>query len=212
MAKISDERLAGMLTHAEAATETYLYERSADQLAILTELQSLRSQPAGVRVKGLEWRVAKNGDMHANTEVGQYAIGKVAGYIIVVLRRITRGIEDDADLKSYNSIDEAKAAAQADYRQRILSALEPHQEEAVAFEETGEYGRFAPITTPVQKVQESQTMSVTEEMVERACHARVPGGSEVWHWIHGGGMEVTDLHRSVVRTLLEALEPSHVTE
>lgn len=52
----------------------------------------------------------------------------------------------------------------------------------------------------------------TDKAVEAALHARVPGGSEVWHWINGGGMQVDDTHRSVMRTILEATASAEAGE
>jgi hypothetical protein len=45
---------------------------------------------------------------------------------------------------------------------------------------------------------------VDEAMVERALHARVPGGAEVWHWIDGGGFGPKEAQRNVMRAALEA--------
>ncbi len=101
--------------------------RAAD---IITELRSLRSHPATVRVKGLKWVAAdKMGSFHAQCVLGGYSIepnAKRNGRFYVS----TFG---GALVASNCSIDEAKAAAEADYHQRILSALEPQQEEAVAW-------------------------------------------------------------------------------
>lgn len=51
----------------------------------------------------------------------------------------------------------------------------------------------------------SQHTGWSDEAVEAALRARVPGGSEVWHWINGGGMSIDDTHREVMRTILAAL-------
>lgn len=44
----------------------------------------------------------------------------------------------------------------------------------------------------------------TDEMIEKVLHTRVPGGSEVWHWIEGGGMRVEDAHRRIARVVVQA--------
>lgn len=89
--------------------------------------------PAGeVRVKPLEW-VGKRGDWHADTVVGQYAVGKVGARYVAMLRFIDGDEDRDMTLLRDSTLDEAKSAAQADYRQRILSALLPREAEKDAF-------------------------------------------------------------------------------
>lgn len=83
----------------------------------------------GVRVKGLGWStknpIRDNGDIRAHSAVGLYEIGKVGGRVLVMLRLIKKGDAEDIDVGSFDTFDGAKAAAQADYESRILSALEP---------------------------------------------------------------------------------------
>ena len=47
---------------------------------------------------------------------------------------------------------------------------------------------------------------ITDDIIEKVLHARVPGGSEVWHVVDGGGMAVHKGHRAIVRKVLEAYE------
>jgi hypothetical protein len=77
-----------------------------------------------VAVKGLLW--SKRGDdWYAETHVGQYAVGLVHGSFITMLRGIMDGHMHDLRLEQqpFHSAEEAKASAQADYEQRIRSAL-----------------------------------------------------------------------------------------
>lgn len=110
---------------ADWCTGKKIEEARTGARAALTAAARVRanSEGDGEVVKPLEWKQSANGDWHANTEVGEYAVGKVAGYVILFLRRITRGLPDDVDLNGWDSADEAKAAAQADFEKRIRSAL-----------------------------------------------------------------------------------------
>jgi hypothetical protein len=89
----------------------------------------------GVKVKPLEWRVPtdhpKDPDIEDNVLCadgigGVYAISKKQK---VGPERLLWMADDPFDWKGYGSILEAKAAAQADYEQRIRSALEPSTSE-----------------------------------------------------------------------------------
>lgn len=85
------------------------------------KLKELRAQ-GGVRVKGLEWLQDDANEWGAGSLFGHYGV-----------------VREDVDLFSaegpqghfslHNSLEQAKAAAESDYRTRILSALEteaPH--------------------------------------------------------------------------------------
>jgi hypothetical protein len=92
----------------------------------LNELEAaFAARPAEpVAVKGLLW--SKRGDdWYAETHVGQYAVGLVHGSFITMLRGIMDGHMHDLRLEQqpFHSAEEAKASAQADYEQRIRSAL-----------------------------------------------------------------------------------------
>jgi hypothetical protein len=74
---------------------------------------------AGVRVKPLEWReapVPPSGEHLAPSIVGLYCIPHEFG-------RFRLRFRDERVLGEFGTLDEAKTAAQADYEQRILSAL-----------------------------------------------------------------------------------------
>lgn len=83
-------------------------------------------------VKGLELEWAKNGRHDGNLWTGELAFRTfytIEGDMDVLLFRVERGqflTETGEDLVGiFPSLDQAKAAAQADYAARILSALEP---------------------------------------------------------------------------------------
>lgn len=119
---ISDERLAEMRKSLEnhgGAKMASIY--TSDYLDAITELQSLRrsSSRGGVKVKGLEWDGQK-----AKNSLTLYEVSKTPlGWIWTAL--IGSGI---ASRHSFPNEEEAKAAAQADYERRILSAIEQEQE------------------------------------------------------------------------------------
>lgn len=75
----------------------------------------------GVRVKALEWTdykpVPPTGEYHALSCVGLYCISHGVGCFALTLR-------DSIHLGVFATLEAAKAAAQADYEARILSALE----------------------------------------------------------------------------------------
>lgn len=80
---------------------------------------SLSDQERAVEVKALEWRVlcSRSGNSEAKTPFGEYVIqSERDGWMLYLLN------EQDAHM-AYSTIDFAKAAAQADYEQRIRSAL-----------------------------------------------------------------------------------------
>lgn len=49
----------------------------------------------------------------------------------------------------------------------------------------------------------SASREVTDEMVERGCRADIDGG-KAYHWLVGEDLEVTDMHRMVVRSIISA--------
>jgi len=76
---------------------------------------------AAVSVKALKWgRRARNGDTYAESVVGQYGVGEVHARHVAILRTI----DGDKVIARVAGFEQAKAAAQADYEARILSALE----------------------------------------------------------------------------------------
>jgi hypothetical protein len=106
----------------------------SDLAEALSELQSLRSKPvAGVEVKPLEWGNGSGGDEISRCAVGVYGVGQGLDFISCIFRSAN---DDEPDLTIYHGDNrsDAKDAAEADYRQRILSALilpthKPLQEE-----------------------------------------------------------------------------------
>lgn len=78
---------------------------------------AIAAMPSGVRVKPLVWRDSYS-VIRADTEFGNYqtsASGKI----------LTLGVAPMSPQTVCANLDDAKAAAQADYERRILSALEP---------------------------------------------------------------------------------------
>lgn len=81
--------------------------------AIEEEVEKLR---AGPKVKPLEWSPGHS----AKSPCGAYYIIPVDGRFAVSLNAMTIGAED---IGRFATIEAAKAAAQADYEARVLSAL-----------------------------------------------------------------------------------------
>lgn len=90
-------------------------------------------QPSGpVEVKPLEWWAASTGDIIADSIVGRYRLGKVTANENYRLDTPGGLVEKDPPYY-YWPEQEAKAAAQADFESRILSALtagKPEQEQS----------------------------------------------------------------------------------
>lgn len=135
---VSDEQIATMLSVAGVGVGALPVDLGTLR-AILTELQSLRSKPvaSGV-VKPLEWKQHTEGVWRAETLIGDYRVwthheADGSWFWNLSGGTITRSDKCASD-------EAGKAAAEADYRNRIMSALELPQPKAV-----------------------------TEEMVERAC-------------------------------------------
>lgn len=84
--------------------------------SIITELQSLRSKPVAGVVKPLEWHGPDvNDEIYARSAFCVYTIQK---------QRKSMGFWLTEVGGNYASVEEAKAAAEADYRQRILSCID----------------------------------------------------------------------------------------
>jgi hypothetical protein len=103
--------------------------RAAEALAALTALQE---QPAPVGVKPLEWSIDRKRHFAYAPFGGRYTIVEYAGMSEPFM--LERHGFCSAVTKFYPSLVEAKAAAQADYDRRIISALQPSpaREEAEA--------------------------------------------------------------------------------
>lgn len=90
----------------------------------LRELADAAPSAAEAVVKPLEWEEQMFGsDWFANTVVGTYGVGVVHDAHIATLRFINDGQWDDVVFARGLELEEAKAAAQADYEARIRSAL-----------------------------------------------------------------------------------------
>lgn len=103
-----------------------LMDDMADQAKALSSTPA--PQPGGaVKVKALEWsdrgKSAKD-EWKANTSVGRYEVGRVGTGFAAIRRSWQRDDVHDHVIIRGASSDEAKAAAQADYERRILSALD----------------------------------------------------------------------------------------
>jgi hypothetical protein len=101
--------------------------------AIYDALASSSASGAGQRpkVKPLKWRpkrlsAREETDWYADSPVGQYAVGIVRGKPTAILRSLAGddGVADKRLPGKPATIEDAKAAAQADYEARILSALD----------------------------------------------------------------------------------------
>jgi hypothetical protein len=132
--RVSDERLAELLDEHKAATDHMrahpgpLQKKANEWLSVLTELQSIRSLSSdsvsdgskGVRVKPLEWNKEFGYAARAESPFGVYAITDFAGFD----DRYRLDRPNEGQRLCFEDIDQAKAAAQADYEQRILSTLD----------------------------------------------------------------------------------------
>lgn len=119
------------MTYSPAAVlELAAYEdalgnrRTADILRALVARATPEAETPAVRVKALEWREASQQPDHiaALSMVGEYDIGHAEKSVFFLMLDGVRFV-DLGD--HYLSAEAAKAAAQADYEARILSALEP---------------------------------------------------------------------------------------
>lgn len=88
-------------------------------------IEALPAAPVSVKVKQLEW--TDNYARYASNPWGGYSIvsrcGPDASWEWSGWRQSSRGDIDESD-DDYQTVSEAKAAAQADYETRILSALD----------------------------------------------------------------------------------------
>jgi hypothetical protein len=99
-------------------------ERASSALAAIDAALEGGAVP---KVKALKWKRRKHGhpgDIFVNTIVGEYAIGDIHGRVTALLRTIKGSDVDDVTVWEGFDFWHAKAAAQADYERRILSALD----------------------------------------------------------------------------------------
>ncbi|MCC2098658.1 MAG: Lar family restriction alleviation protein, partial [Hyphomicrobiales bacterium] len=91
-----------------------------------TPRAALSVMPGGeVKVKELSWE-QRGKDWYADTPVGHYAVGTYRNHFIAMVRTVDSAHMEDIRLEEqpFDTVDAAKAASQADYETRILSALE----------------------------------------------------------------------------------------
>lgn len=75
-------------------------------------------------VKRLKWKRRPNGeDWTTECQIGTYGLGLVNGRYRAILRSVQNDQDHDEIICAEGSVKDAKAAAQADYTARILSAL-----------------------------------------------------------------------------------------
>lgn len=123
---VSDERLASLVAAIKAdCSHGSRVWNLADQIETTLIEQSLRSKPvAGVEVKPLEWSKTSYGRPEVETVVGVYRVFEhVDGGWAATFK--TFNLVDAHGRKNFATEHEALAAAEADYRQRILSTLLP---------------------------------------------------------------------------------------
>jgi hypothetical protein len=99
----------------------FLEREAAEKLARGGELIPLYTAPQApaVRVTGLVWRKYRNGDAEAVSPFGEIYTAYMSGHY-----RITKNGKAGKFIRGGDNVEAAKAAAFADYEQRIRSALE----------------------------------------------------------------------------------------
>lgn len=78
---------------------------------------TIETELPAVKVKALEWQHEDDGEYIAQSETGWYHIGRPASFWNLTI--------PSGGVPSFETLEAAKAAAQADYERRILSALVP---------------------------------------------------------------------------------------
>ena len=127
--------------------------RTVDQ-SDLTELCALaKSALSTSRVKALEWYPTGTGHWHARGLYSSWQVGPFQGK----LSYTGNGASYSKD-RLFDSVDEAKAAAQADYEARLLSTHEP-----------------APATVTEVLRAETTAEHLARDMVRGVCQARRHG-------------------------------------
>ncbi|EKF40874.1 hypothetical protein NA8A_18322 [Nitratireductor indicus C115] len=87
---------------------------------VATYLRAAGEEAGGVKVRALEWKRYRDGDADAVTPFGDVYTAYAGGYW-----RITERGKAGKFIRAGFDTASAKAAAQADYERRVLSALEP---------------------------------------------------------------------------------------
>ncbi|NYD84401.1 hypothetical protein [Brucella intermedia] len=169
--------LGGVPAWCNDETERLRTEMRAALTAALPHL------PQGVGVKKLEWQQDGAGNHRAETPFGNEFVQKWTD--------IRDGnISYEHEGAYFETVEAAKAAAQADYEARILSALEPSaarklaleeirsfnpREEVEAYEFRGDNGDYTP--SEAEKVMLEDFAAGLLGRVQDAVFSRTPGGS-----------------------------------
>ena len=123
MSELSNERLAEQgIEVLRRLSRSKLSLSDASFIAQwATEVRAVlrQSHSTGAVVKGLEWREEFGYAARAESPVGVYAINDFVGFE----DRYRLGCPTAGRLLCFTTLSEAKAAAQADYERRILSAI-----------------------------------------------------------------------------------------
>lgn len=215
MSKISAERLAEMV----GAGVPCVPAQPGEIAAVVQELRRLRSQPAGVRATSDQLLMAVLDCPHT-IEGGQIVLRidpKRDGNATAQLHARLRALEPQQEeavagwvlVPKEPTLDQRKAGYQAAAKARYQDPCGKTEYDQVPREVYYAMIASAPAhPNPVQKVQESQTVSVTDEMVERF--------NDVWAKERGLPVETLTAEqrerwmRSLRAALTTALEPSHV--
>lgn len=112
-----ENRSSQLEVYTKAYEERIAIEKSQAQAAA-RELEEARA----AKVKPLVWIEAPNGRLDAQSMVGVYSIFEFAGSYVHLALHSERAVHLTVPYH-HKRIEEAKAAAQADYESRILSAL-----------------------------------------------------------------------------------------
>ena len=104
--------------------------RSNAQAAIAALAAQEKLEPV-VAVRLLDWRLKPGtNDLYAESAVGTYGVGLVHLGFVATLRNVEKNQWKNRIIARNVGLEVAKAAAQADYEQRIRSALVSTQAEA----------------------------------------------------------------------------------
>ncbi|WGG61825.1 hypothetical protein [Brucella intermedia] len=134
------------------------HQRDGQAEYVRADLAFLSVQGA---VTALKWHQEDNGDFIAESVVGWYHIG--------LPHRMWNLTKPNGEVLSFWTLDETKAAAQADYEARILSALEPSAARELALEEGYRQG----VEAAAQKAAEMLVFADTTSTADREIPAAI---------------------------------------
>jgi hypothetical protein len=218
MTRITDEKLAEMLVRSHQYSHLHMNAicGAEDIRALIEEVQAYRRQsPAGVEVKPLEWEDADEGmctKWRAAALGGHYELvsfDKEPGFAVnfhwgrPLSFWFIQGEPDEwgpTGPKMFPTLEDAKAAAQADCDSRIFSSISVKEPEGV---------------TPEWMLKDPAPV-ITADMVDRACKAYALAryeGTAVWP-VAFSAEEVRAGRRNMRAALTAALcpppkKPSH---